>query len=203
MNQLAEPPGVHPYMCCPKGCCFSLSPFVYSWDVDFGHLVSNRVFFFTLLGMFLRSYFFVIIDKTKALHWKTFTSVWTKEFIIREAWDRVSHIPTQFFWEYAPLSGVDHRTVFRPLWLQFCKLLITAEIILLLCTSFSVEVNILIVKRCQISKESVLLYFFLQGEEYLQRGVKLKPSDLDGRLLLVQIYLLKVKVLFLCLCCCC
>ena len=64
MNQLVEPPGVHPYMYCPKGCCFSLSRFVYSWDIDFGHLVSNRVFFLHSsleLGMFLRSYFFVII----------------------------------------------------------------------------------------------------------------------------------------------
>jgi len=30
-----------------------------------------------------------------------------------------------------------------------------------------------------------------KGEEYLQKGVKLNPSDLNARLLLVQIHLLK------------
>lgn len=34
---------------------------------------------------------------------------------------------------------------------------------------------------------------------YLQKAVKLNPSDLNGRLLLVQIHLLKVKVLLQCL----
>ena len=44
--------------------------------------------------------------------------------------------------------------------------------------------------------------FFFQGEEYLKKGVKLNPSDLNGRLLLVQIHLLKVKVLSHCICSC-